>query len=296
MRKPDFFIVGAAKSGTTSMLRYLNQHPDISMPQQREPVYFGSDYDWDQVKTASLEDYLSIFSTDEGCSRIGDKSVWYLTSSKAAKEIYEFNPDALIIVLLRNPLDMVHSLHSQLLATNDEDIADFGEALDAEEERKKGLNIPEKGRMPEALYYSEVARYAEQLSRYIDIFGNEKVLTLLYDDLKSDTRGSYARVLKFLGVDESFQPEFYTYNKKTKPRSVLLERMINSESRLRRVLPRQLYEGLEWRLNRWNQVPILRPKMHHEVRSRLQRNYQADVRDLEKLIGRDLSFWFDNSA
>lgn len=144
---------------------------------------------------------------------MGEASVWYLYSKKAAQEIKAFNPDADIIIMLRNPVDMMYSLHSHKLFTGSEDIEDFEEALKAEEDRKRGLRLPDTKRdLLEGCFYKEVASYYEQVKRYLDIFGEDKVHIIIYEDFKNDTAEVYKKVLRFLGVCEDFLPDFRIVN------------------------------------------------------------------------------------
>jgi hypothetical protein len=113
MRKPDFFIVGAPKSGTTAMYFYLKQHPEIFMPERKELHFFGSDF-FAPHFVRDLKDYLKFFEGADNKKRIGEASPWYLYSKRAAFEIKEFNPDADIIIMLRNPVDMMYSLRETL--------------------------------------------------------------------------------------------------------------------------------------------------------------------------------------
>jgi hypothetical protein len=113
MRKPDFFIVGAPKSGTTAMYFYLKQHPEIFMPERKELHFFGSDF-FAPHFVRDLKEYLKFFEGADNKKRIGEASVWYLYSKRAAFEIKEFNPDADIIIMLRNPVDMMYSLRETL--------------------------------------------------------------------------------------------------------------------------------------------------------------------------------------
>src|SRR5665647_751711 len=112
LKRPDFFIVGAPKCGTTAMNNYLAQHPDVFMA-QKEIHYFGSDLKM-RVKVSESE-YLNYFQNAEEKKLIGEASVWYLFSEKAAAEIKAFSPQAKIIIMLRDPIDVLHSLHSQHL-------------------------------------------------------------------------------------------------------------------------------------------------------------------------------------
>ena len=143
MNKPSFFIVGAPKCGTTSLCKYLEQHPDIFIPSIKELYYFCTD-STGKKRANTLEEYLSFFEGGKG-KLCGEGSVWYLFSKEAASEIYKFNPEAKIIIMLREPVSLMYSLHSMHLANgSNEDILDFKLALEAEEDRKQGKRIPEK--------------------------------------------------------------------------------------------------------------------------------------------------------
>jgi len=145
--RPDFFIPGAPKSGTSSMYEYLRQHPEIYFPSLKEPRYFATDQDsgFDRdgpFFVRELEDYLALYRGVRGEKRIGDASVQYLSSRAAPERIREFSPDARFIVLVRNPVDIAYSLHGQRLAGGGEDIEDFEEALAAEPDRRAGRRLP----------------------------------------------------------------------------------------------------------------------------------------------------------
>ncbi len=122
---PNFFIVGAPKCGTTALYEYLRPHPSIFMPRHKEPHYFASDLGtYPFIKT--LDDYRRLF---DGAGpqhlRVGEASVYYLRSTTAIANIRAFNPDAKLIAMFRNPVEMVHSLHSQLLYVAEENESDF---------------------------------------------------------------------------------------------------------------------------------------------------------------------------
>ena len=142
MRKPDFFIVGAPKCGTTAMQYYLSQHPDIFLP-EKEMDFFGNDLLFTHPR-CTIEQYLAHFDTPEAKfrRRVGEKSVFYLYSKRAAYEIRDFAGAADIIIMLRNPVDMLYSLHSHMLRTGGEEIEDFRAALEDESIRKPGARLP----------------------------------------------------------------------------------------------------------------------------------------------------------
>ena len=141
MRKPDFFIVGAPRSGTTSMKRALWEHPEIFLV-AGAPNFFGTDL-YQSGHIVDEEAYLSLFVRAKKEKRVGEKSVSYFMSMRAAAEIKEFQASASIIIMLRNPVDVLYSLHSyHVHTTGHEDILDFEAALEAEEHRRRGLRIP----------------------------------------------------------------------------------------------------------------------------------------------------------
>ena len=146
--KPNFFIVGAPKCGTTALYEYLRPHPNIFMSEVKEPHFFAKDFGaYPRIKT--LREYNAIFagSTEEHL-RVGEASVYYLRSSVAIANIHEFNPEARLIAMFRNPVEMVHSFHSQLLYISEETVADFETAWRLQERRSRGLDLPPAIRSP----------------------------------------------------------------------------------------------------------------------------------------------------
>lgn len=294
-RQPDFFIVGAPKCGTTAMNGYLRQHPQIFMPEKKDISYFGSDLKFGRSRI-SREEYLSLFREANGAIRIGESSVWYLYSRTAADEIKSFSPSASIIVMLRNPVDMLYAQHSQFLYNCNEDIPDFEKALGAETERKQGRCVPRQSHFVEGLFYRETIKYAEQLQRYFDVFGREKVHVILYDDFKRDTAKVYQDTLVFLSVDPSFHPIFQVINpNKTLRNRRLQEFLVAPPSALtrvyRKVIPVSLQGRLLKRLKRLNTQHTSRAALDPVLRQRLQVEFQPEVQQLSDILGRDLSSW-----
>jgi hypothetical protein len=265
------------------------------MPERKDISYFGSDLNFDRSRI-SPEEYLSLFRDANGVLRIGESSVWYLYSKRAAEEIKSFSPSASIIVMLRNPVDMLYAQHSQFLYNCNEDIPDFEAALKAEPERKQGKCIPSKSHFLEGLFYHETIKYAEQVERYFDVFGRENVHVILYDDFKQDTAKVYEDTLAFLGIDTSFRPTFQVINpNKTLRSRRLQEFLIAPPPALTRVFkqvtPQSLQGHLLKRLKRLNTQHTNRPALDPILRRRLQVEFQPEVQRISSLLGRDLSSW-----
>jgi hypothetical protein len=290
--RPNFFIVGAPRCGTTAMYVYLRAHPDVFMPYYKEPVFFGADLN-KRSRTFDEQAYLELFANSRGERRLGEATVWYLYSQTAATEIKAFAPDARIIIMLRNPVEMIHSLHSLMLLTGNEDIADFEEALAAEPDRSRGLRIPKGARRVEGLQYRACGRYATHVRRYLDTFGTDAVKVVLYDDLRADPRRVYRGVLEFLGVDAAFEPDFSIVNRNSAVRFRPLQRLTASPAFIRATsrLPGPILHKLRKGIKRLNMRPESRPPISDALRARLAREFAPDVDELGRIIGRDLASW-----
>jgi len=296
MRKPDFFLVGGPRSGTTAMDAYLKQHPDIFMPRLKDLHYFGSDLPFVHRPTQTQRDYLRHFDAARDEKRVGESSVWYLYSCRAAREIKAFCPEASIIIMLRHPVEMMYSLHSQRLAIGGEDLADFAEALAAEERRRRGLDRPRHPGMQHAVFYREIARYTDQVARYLETFGRDNVHVVLFDDLERDTAAAYAEVLRFLGVSTEFRPAFPVLNANRRTYSAAATRLLwrpppvllRLGSRLvSRTVQRRVVEFLSRSVARTEP----RPPMDPGLRRALTAEFTPEVERLGALLGRDLSAW-----
>lgn len=290
--RPNFFIVGAPRCGTTALYAYLDQHPDIYMPYHKEPVFFGADL---KKRPRSFDDaaYLKLFEPGARHARRGEATVWYLYSESAPSEIRAYSPDARIIIMLRNPVDMAYSLHSLMRFTGDEDIADFADALAAEPDRAAGRRMGRAVSRPEGLRYSWCGRYARHVRRWLDEFGADAVKVILFDDLVANPAAVYRETLEFLGVDTDHVPEFDVVNRNKGIRSRALQR-ITSSPRFYRVtgfLPGPAFHALRRLLKQLNTRYEPRPPMDVGLRLQLTREFATDVEELGQLIGRDLSSW-----
>ena len=293
--KPDFFVVGAAKCGTTSLYEYLRKHPQVFMPAHKEPHYFARDFDIPpEWCIRDDHQYVRLFAGAESGNRIGEASVWYLYSQIAAQELHRFSPDARIIVMLRNPIDMMYSLHGQFLWNCNDDILDFEEALAAQEERGRGLRIPPEAHMPAALQYIQVASFSSQVRRYHEAFGAERVHVILFDDFVRDTAGEYESVLRFLEVDPNFIPDFKISNP-AKPITPRLNRFFARRPALRQalhtVVPAPVVRKVNYALPHLVQTVARPPRIDPRLRARLAPRFAAEIESLEQLLGRNLASW-----
>jgi Sulfotransferase domain len=297
--RPDFFIVGAFKSGSTALYEGLRRHPQIFMPFHKEPLYFGDDLTRRYGRMTEA-DYLRLFRNAKPGQRVGEASTWYLYSESAAREIKQFSPDARIVVVLRNPVDVMYAQHNQLIFNVIEDIPDFAEALAAEPERRAGRRLPPGPINVENLFYRHSVQFAEQLERYFGVFGRDKVHVMLFDDLRADGALVVRGTLEFLGVDPSLAKTPPTANENRRVRSPLVQRLIFAPKMLLPLAPMlrrfPLVRSVRTRLLEMNSEAKPRPPMDAELRRQLLTEFRPEIERLAKLIERDLSAWLDPPA
>jgi hypothetical protein len=307
MRVPDFFIVGQFKSGTTSLYEMLKQHPQLFMPDFKEPRFLASDwrasYRFKRGPTypETFEEYVSLFAAARADQLIGEGSAGYLWSHTAAEKIAELQPGARIIAILREPAAFLRSFHIQLLMSHIESKNDLRKALALEPLRREGKRIPRRSHLPQLLQYSDQVRYTDQLRRYYDRFPRDQVLVLIYDDFRADNEGSVKQVLRFLDVKDQL-PIAKVEVKVTKRyvRSQLADDLTywlpRGEGSAAGRVAKGVIKALTWRRLRHGTVRLLgRTVVHGELPPvddsltlELRRRFKPEVIALSEYLGRDL--------
>jgi hypothetical protein len=207
---PDFFIVGHHKSGTSALYEMLRRHPQIFMPDLKEPRFLASDmrsrfrYEREHPHPQTLEEYLALFAAATPQQRVGEASATYLWSRTAAARIAELQPEARIIAILREPASFLHSLHLTFVRGSVETKKSLRAAMSLEAARAEGKRIPRRSHLPQLLQYSDQVRYVDQLRRYHAHFPAEQVLVLIYDDFRDDNAATVRTVLRFLEIDDGY--------------------------------------------------------------------------------------------
>ena len=294
---PNLFLVGAPKCGTTSMYEYLRQHPQIFFPPEwgrsKEPNHFCPELEITEAYAIKdRREYLDLFAEANGAIWRGDASTNYLISEAAPENIKRFCPDARILVMLRPPIDMMHSYHSELFRHGHEDIADFHEAVAASADRRNGLRIPKDTGVPQCLDYLAMSRFSPQLERYLRVFGHDAVKVVLLEDMVAAPAQTFRSILQFLGVDSAFQPEFRVHNET--PRHGRLERTLASAYKHPAV--KHLTQFFVPYTARRKFLSLVRRSERgtgqtRQIDDELCESCRPDVERLAALIGRDLRHW-----
>jgi len=200
-RSPDFVIAGAPKAGTTSLYRYLLQHPGIFMPAKKEPVFFcgyernfrgpGSEV-FNENLVVDEKEYLGLFSGAPAGSLTGEASTDYLSCPESPYRLKEWNPSARVVICLRNPIERAYSEHMHLVRDMLE-TKTFREALELEDERAARNFIP-------LFWHVERGLYHESVQRYLEVFGHRKVKLILHEELTRSPASVVEEIFEFLGV------------------------------------------------------------------------------------------------
>jgi hypothetical protein len=302
-RIPDFFIVGHPKCGTTALYEMLRRHPQIYMPDFKEPRFFASDLpsrlqpSATSVLPQTLEDYLALFDAARPEQRAGEASPSYLRSSAAALAIAELQPDARIIAILREPASFLRSLHLEFLRNRFETETDLSSAI--AHEPAAPVVGPSAAGSPRRPRYTDRVRYVEQLRRYHDVFGPERVLVLIYDDFRRDNEATVREVLRFLEVDDTHPIEAIEANPTVGVRSLRVDDWVRAlyaernpltralKATVKALTPRRLHGELFRRIRR--RIVYGQPSPPDEqYMTELRRRFKPEVAALSEYLGRDL--------
>ncbi len=300
-RVPDFFVVGHPKCGTTALYEMLRSHPDIYMPELKETWYFVPELRRSATRSSlrpnDLDEYLALFAGAGERQIAGEATPSYLWSPHAARRIAELAPHARIVAIVREPASFLRSLHMNFVRTHVEDEPDLRTALALEDERRAGRRVPDSY-WPEGLLYSEHVRYAEQLRRYFDAFGRERVAVVIYEEFRADNAGTVAGLLRFLGAGEQLAVAPVQANATFRVRSQRVHAMTRSLSMGRdpgsRAAKRAI-KALTTRRMRHGAVRQVRraqraapQPVDERLTAELRERYRDEVVALGELLDRDL--------
>ena len=302
---PDFFIVGAPRCGTTAMCRYLSRNPRICFSRPKEPHYF-SRLDHDPSAEELQQDYLdkNFGHFEDRHTTAGEGSVSYLYLPGVIERINSLNPQAKIVVLVRNPLSMLPSYHQRMRFLLQEDEPDFQKAWELQEPRHNGQHVPKRCLDWRLLMYRHVAMFGVQVERLFNLVGRERSHVIVFDDFKADNRATYLGLLEFLGVEDDGQTEFerrfasqmYRYEWLQKLLYVPATKGGKAVETLQQKSRKYNADGtrkpsLIKRMAKLNKVPVAPPPLSPEMAGIVRETLRADNEHLSSLLGRDMSFW-----
>lgn len=298
MKKPNFFIPGAPKSGTSSLYYYLRGHPNVFMSEPKEPHFFASDLG-DFRSTTSLENYKALYEqADSQHKVVGEASTMYLFSDCAMEQIYNFNPQARLVVMLRNPVELVQSFHSHLLYLRHETEKNFQIAWDLQEERRAGRGIPRKCRGVRRLQYREVGLLGSQVKRLLNVFPRSQIQFVFIEDLAKNTLSTYRKTLAFLDLPDDGRTEFGHHNERKKNQFPFLVELFRKKPDWLNRLYTDIKDvlgidgfGVASKLIDWQTSHVRKHFIHDDMIDKLIETFRDDIRLLSEVTDRNLDHW-----
>ena len=299
--EPTFFMVGAARAGTTSMYEYLRSHPQIYMPSTvagKEPSFFCDLVPPWATKYRDLDSYLSLFAKGRRFAAVGDASTNYLVAPESAGRIRERYPHAKIIMILRHPVQRAHSLYRYIAAWGFEDAPTFEKGLAREASRLGNPRfIQEWQLLYHAFLYYHSGLYADQVARYLEAFPREQIHIVLFDDMRKDLLGTIQGVYRFLGVEPDFEPDLDARNASQFPLSVRLQAFVSRRWNAHPLYPKGPVRGRDK-----THYPIAmtinnmlggyrKERMRSDTRRELTERFAPDIARTAAVIGRNLDHW-----
>lgn len=235
VKKPNLFILGAPKCGTTSLATWLAEHPNIFMSNPKEPHFFSSDLKNRAVTKPAC--YYSLFCKASSESQvIGEASTWYLFSKTAIDNIERECPGSRFIVMVRDPVEMAYSLYLHNFRKLIENASSFQEAWNLQDERRKGENIPKYCREPAFLQYYEACSLGSLCERLLCKVSEKRVIFIALEKIKLCPKTEYEKVLSFLKLVGDNRESFPVVNQARECKSKLVHRIIASGSNLKKKL------------------------------------------------------------
>ena len=302
MKKPNFFIIGAPKCGTTSLASYLSDHPEVCFSVPKEPGFWCDDLGVEPHAFCfkSLGKYLEIFGAADPKKHnvIAEGSTSYLRSRNAVKRILEYSPTAKFIVMLRNPVDVAYAYHMEQIFTGLERETDFGRAWQLQDEREYAYDNGQLSPNCDSLLYRRIAALGTQLKRAVELVPVGRIKVVLLDELKDDPRKVYADILEFLNISPYERSDFTPLNVSHAQRIPYLSRFVLNPPDLTRPLVDYIRLGLlkrDYKFVKWlkAQLNVQRPRveMPDSLRAELASYYKNEIVLLQQITGKDLSSW-----
>jgi hypothetical protein len=295
MKKPNFFIIGAPKCGTTSLAHYLSQHPNVFITKPKEPGHYCTDFGYYEYK--DRKKYFELYEkAGEKHLAVGEGSATYLYSKQAIPNILKEFPDAKFIVMLRNPIEMAPSLHEEMYFGGADNEPNFETAWSLQSSRVSGINIPAGCIEPQYLQYQAACSLGYQVDRLFGWVKREQVLLVLLEDLTNDPRTTWLTVLDFLGLADDGRTSFPVLNQAKEMRLRIVPKLANFYQKfMGRLGVRPLGLGIMTLLLQLNIKTRQRQPLTNKIKNELMLAFRDDIELLSKHVKRDLSHWVNNT-
>ena len=313
-------VVGAPRCGTTSLASFLKNHPEVCFSSVKEPHFFAqydlTDLSTDELRRRVADQYLARYFSDcpPGAEMHAEASVTYLYAPERMEPILRLWPEAKFIIAVRDPLEMLPSLHRRLMYLGDETETDFARAWALSSERAEGRSIPRTCVDPRWLRYDQAGRLGTYVENFFKAVGRERCLVMVFDDLASDPAAAHRKLLEFLELSPQDAPDLTARRLSQGFRFGWLQRLLKRPPiATRAVLAGEAYRQRVSRSNgrgpesavvravlagrkkllQWNRMPAPPIQLPDWLADEVSATLGSEIEHLSKLIDRDLSHWLN---
>lgn len=315
-------VVGAPRCGTTSLARFLEAHPNVAFSSVKEPHFFAQ-HDLAGIRGHELRrfvrsEYLARYfpTRSEARPMLAEGSVSYIYAPQRMEAVLRLWHDARFIIALRDPMEMLPSLHQRLLFNGDENVTDFERAWGLMRERREGRCVPRTCVDSRTLQYEELGRLGTHVERFFRAVGRERCFVVLLDDLSADPERVYREMLDFLGLPLCGLPDFAPRRQSQGFRIGSLQRFLKRPP----VAARSVLAGEKYRMRvrnierkdsgsavlkavfaarkklmSWNSAPAPPVRLSDALRRDIRGRLSDEVAKLSEVIGRDFGHWLDGA-
>jgi len=297
VNRPNLFIVGAPKCGSTSLHFYLQQHPELFMSELKEINHFN--FDMSTHVHYTDEEYLRHFATDKQYKYYGESTPYYMSSDVAMPAIKNFSPNSKIIIILRSPVDQVNSAYYHARYAAYDSAETLEKALEETEARRAIASKRVQRQNLEYGCYLDFPVHSPRIKYCQEIFGKENVHFILLDDLKSEPNAAIKKIFEFLNLaDCDYAINFDPQNESRTNRSQVFKKLLRKQPKALKNVVKTLIPNQEKRQKLFKKMNNLNtdfgkkaPGLKPETRQSLQDHFSEEILALEQLLNRDLSHW-----
>ncbi|WP_170433214.1 sulfotransferase [Ruegeria arenilitoris] len=301
MNKPNLFLIGAPKCGTTAIAEYLSEREDVFFSKPKEPLFWCTDLGIEPhaLRAATIEEYEALFAPADPSkhSVIAEGTTSYLRSEKAIRDCRAYSPEAKFIAILRNPVDVAHAFHMEQLYTGLEKQKDFATAWADQTRREADWDAASDDR-PDSLLYRRIASFADQIETFFSLIPEEQRLVIVFDDFRDNPRAVWLEILAFLGLEDDGRTDFSPRNSAHAQRFPRLSHFLLAPPKPIAPFVTSLRKTLLARdsklvaaLKRFLNVNRPRTDLSPDLRTEMTKAFRPDIDRLEHLLGRDLTAW-----
>lgn len=298
--KPNFFILGFPKCGTTLIRNVFYQHPEIFMSVPEEPGYFDREFRFineNQWHFKNLKDYEKIYSKAnmKVCKAIGEGSVYQIYSKDYIKEILKYYPDSRFIICLRNPIKAAVSMHGENLKPSQigrDPFSSFEKAWNKSDERDIYQIV---NKVPSIKFNYKYLYNYYNIIKEVEELLIDRTLYVKFEDLISNSEKEFKKIFNFLNVDESFEIKISHVNKAKQARKDILSKFIwYTIEKLKYSVILKKLRGRGLTNNKFFMKPLKKEEMSKSLRMSLKNSLLTNIDQLEESTGLILKDWCED--